>query len=201
MLLVIDNYDSFTYNLVQYIKQLGIDVTVARNDVLTIQDIVERKPDAILISPGPGNPSEAGISLEAIHAFYNKLPILGICLGHQTIAQAFGGSIIKAIKPMHGKVSTIQHDGKSSFQGIPSPFRVARYHSLVVDSGKVPDCLEVTALSENGEIMGIRHREYPVEGLQFHPEAIMTEHGLKLLENFFKAHLSASLHHQLIGQE
>jgi para-aminobenzoate synthetase component II len=201
MLLVIDNYDSFTYNLVQYVKQLGIDVTVARNDMLTIHDIIELNPDAILLSPGPGSPSGAGISLEAVHAFYDKLPILGICLGHQTIAQAFGGSVIKAIKPMHGKVSSIQHDSKSVFHEIPSPFRVARYHSLVVDSSQLPDCLTVTALSEDGEIMGIRHKDYPVEGLQFHPEAILTEHGLKLLENFFKAHLGTLLHNQLINQE
>jgi para-aminobenzoate synthetase component 2 len=201
MLLVIDNYDSFTYNLVQYVKQLGIDVTVARNDELTIHGIIELNPDAILISPGPGSPSVAGISLETVRAFFDKLPILGICLGHQTIAQAFGGSVIKAIKPMHGKVSSIQHDGKSAFHEIPSPFRAARYHSLVVDSNQIPDCLAVTALSEDGEIMGIRHRKYPVEGLQFHPEAILTEHGLKLLENFFKAHLRTSLHNQLIRQE
>ena len=185
MILVIDNYDSFTFNLVQYIQQLGYDVHVVRNDTCTIEEIGKFKPKAILLSPGPGNPDGAGISMKVLAAFYQKIPILGVCLGHQIIGQYFGGEIIKAVQPKHGKVSKIQHDERTIFRGLPQAYTVARYHSLVVCRENVPECLEISALSGDGEIMGIRHKHYPIEGIQFHPEAILTEHGLKLLENFF----------------
>ncbi|WP_404451477.1 aminodeoxychorismate/anthranilate synthase component II [Virgibacillus necropolis] len=185
MILVIDNYDSFTYNLVQYIKQLDQEVVVARNDKLTIEEIQYMDPSHILISPGPGNPSEAGISLDVVNKLHTKIPLLGVCLGHQTIAQAFGGNIIKANKPMHGKVSSITHDGQGLFQGLQSPLSVTRYHSLIVEAATLPECLMVTATTNEGEIMAIRHKIYPVEGIQAHPEAILTEDGLALLNNFF----------------
>lgn len=186
MILVIDNYDSFTFNLVQYIKNIGEEVTVIRNDQLTLEDISSMKPDFILISPGPGNPDTAGICLDVVKRFYNEIPILGVCLGHQIIAQAFGGVVKKATKPMHGKISSIDHDERNIFDDIPSPLEVTRYHSLVVDEETLPSCLEISAKSEDGEIMAIRHKQYKVEGVQFHPESILTESGQQMIRNFFK---------------
>lgn len=186
MILIIDNYDSFTYNLVQYIKQLGEEVRIVRNDQLTIQDIEQLNPDYILISPGPGNPSQAGICLDVVHHFYKTIPILGVCLGHQIIAQAFRGNVIKAKMPMHGKTSLIVHDGKSVFANIENNVQVTRYHSLVVEEESLPECLKITAKSAEGEIMAIRHTKYPIEGLQFHPESILTEYGLQMIRNFFQ---------------
>lgn len=186
LILIIDNYDSFTFNLVQYIRNIGEEVMVLRNDQVTIEEITSIKPDAILISPGPGNPSTAGICLEVIKNFYQTIPILGVCLGHQTIAQAFGGIVKKAAKPMHGKVSAIQHDAQEIFDNLPLPLKVARYHSLIVDEKTLPNCLQISATSEDGEIMALRHKQYPVEGVQFHPEAILTEHGQQMIGNFFK---------------
>jgi para-aminobenzoate synthetase component 2 len=186
MILVIDNYDSFTYNLVQYLGQLGQDIVVKRNDEIDMAGIEELAPDHIMISPGPCSPNEAGISLETIEHFKGKIPIIGICLGHQSIGQAFGGDVIRAEQLMHGKTSQIHHDGKSLFAGLPSPFTATRYHSLIVRRETLPDCLEITAETEAGEIMGLRHKEYPIEGLQFHPESIITEHGLRMLENFLQ---------------
>jgi para-aminobenzoate synthetase component 2 len=185
MVLVIDNYDSFTYNLVQYLLQIGEQVTVYRNDEITLDDISRLRPDHLLISPGPGNPTEAGICLEVVHRFHKTIPILGVCLGHQTIAQAFGGKIVRALRPTHGKVSPIRHDAQGCFTNLPNPLQVTRYHSLVADRHSLPDCLTVSAETEEGEIMGIRHKHYPVEGVQFHPESILTEHGMELLHNFF----------------
>jgi len=185
MILVIDNYDSFTYNLVQYIRQLDQDVLVKRNTEVTVEEIEQMKPSHILISPGPGNPDGAGISLKVMEHFRHSIPILGVCLGHQTIAQYFGADIIKAIQPMHGIVSTIKHDGKGIFASIKNPLPVTRYHSLIVDPNTLPDCLKISAVSAGGEIMGVRHKTYPVEGIQAHPEAILTEYGLDLLRNFF----------------
>ncbi|MFZ3580417.1 anthranilate synthase component II [Virgibacillus sp. DJP39] len=185
MILVIDNYDSFTFNLVQYMKQLNQEVFVVRNDKLTIEEIKAINPSAILISPGPGNPSDAGISLEVVKQLHHKIPILGVCLGHQTIAQAFGATIVKAKQPMHGKVSSIHHDGKGLFENLHNPMSVTRYHSLIVESASLPDCLVSTATTNDGEIMALRHKRYPVEGIQAHPEAILTEAGLDLLHNFF----------------
>src|SRR4051812_10184114 len=177
MILVIDNYDSFTYNLVQYLGELGERVEVRRNDEINIAGIEALKPDHILISPGPRSPNEAGISLSLIEHFKGKIPILGVCLGHQSIGQAFGGEVVHAEKLMHGKTSEIHHDGKSIFAGMPSPFTATRYHSLIVRRETLPDCLEITAETEEGEIMGLRHKEYALEGVQFHPESIITEHG------------------------
>lgn len=185
MILMIDNYDSFTFNLVQYIKEIGKEIIVKRNDAVSIAEIEDIQPSFILLSPGPGNPSQAGICLDIVDRFHREIPILGVCLGHQIIGQYFGGAIIKAKKPMHGKVSKMFHDGKSVFNGLPEEFSITRYHSLVVDKDRVPDILEVSAVSEDGEIMGIRHKVYPVEGVQFHPEAILTEYGKELLQNFF----------------
>lgn len=184
MLLVIDNYDSFTYNLVQYLGELGEEVTVRRNDRVTLDEIASMRPDHILISPGPCTPNEAGISLALIDRFKDRIPILGVCLGHQAIGQAFGGEVVRAGQLMHGKTSQIFHDGKTIFEGLPSPFTATRYHSLVVRRETLPDCLEISAETSDGEIMGLRHKEYPVEGVQFHPESIMTEHGHTLLKNF-----------------
>jgi len=186
MILVIDNYDSFTYNLVQYLGQLGQEIIVKRNDEIDMAGIEALAPDHIMISPGPCSPNEAGISLETIEHFKGKIPIIGICLGHQSIGQAFGGEVIRAEQLMHGKTSQIHHDGKSLFEGLPSPFTATRYHSLIVRRETLPDCLEITAETEAGEIMGLRHKEYPIEGLQFHPESIITEHGLRMLENFLQ---------------
>ncbi|MHC9543135.1 MAG: aminodeoxychorismate/anthranilate synthase component II [Vulcanimicrobiota bacterium] len=184
MILMIDNYDSFTYNLVQYIEMMGVEVKVRRNDAITVEMVKDLNPEGIAISPGPGRPSGAGISIPVITAYSGKLPILGVCLGHQAIAEAFGGTIIKAGKLMHGKTSVINSDGKTIFSGIANPFDAMRYHSLVVERATLPECLEISAESDDGEIMGLRHRELCVEGIQFHPESIMTRVGKRILRNF-----------------
>ncbi len=188
MLLMIDNYDSFTYNLVQYFAELGADVVVYRNDEITVEQIAEMNPDQIVVSPGPCTPTEAGVSVAAIQCFAGKIPILGVCLGHQSIGQAFGGKIIHAKQLMHGKTSLIHHHGTSVFTGLPSPFTATRYHSLVIERETCPECLEITAWTEDGEIMGVRHKTLPVEGVQFHPESILTEYGHELLDNFLKSY-------------
>ncbi|WP_128660870.1 aminodeoxychorismate/anthranilate synthase component II [Paenibacillus sp. 598K] len=192
MILVIDNYDSFTYNLVQYLGELGGDIVVKRNDEIDLEGIRELAPDHILISPGPCTPNEAGISLSLIERFKGEIPIFGVCLGHQSIGQAFGGDVIRAEQLMHGKTSEIHHDGKSIFAGLPSPFVATRYHSLIVKRETLPDCLEITAETAQGEIMGLRHKTYPIEGVQFHPESIITEHGLTMLRNFLSMHAGAA---------
>lgn len=184
MVLMIDNYDSFTYNLVQYLGELGREVRVYRNDQITCEEIRLLQPSHIVISPGPCTPNEAGISLEVIERFAGQIPILGVCLGHQAIGQAFGGLVIRAPRLMHGKTSPIHHDGRQVYRDVPSPFTATRYHSLILDRDSLPECLEITAWTEEGEIMGIRHREYSVEGIQYHPESILTEHGHLLLKNF-----------------
>ncbi|OGI39150.1 MAG: anthranilate/aminodeoxychorismate synthase component II [Candidatus Muproteobacteria bacterium RBG_16_62_13] len=186
MLLMIDNYDSFTYNLVQYFGELGQDVRVFRNDQITVAEIEKLKPDHIVISPGPCTPNEAGVSVETIQKLAGQIPILGVCLGHQSIGQAFGGKIVRAKKLMHGKTSMIHHQGQGVFQGLPSPFEATRYHSLVIERETIPDCLEITAWTEDNEIMGVRHKTLAVEGVQFHPESILTQHGHDLLSNFLK---------------
>jgi len=186
MLVMIDNYDSFTYNLVQYLGELGEDVKTFRNDAISIQEIYELKPDRIMVSPGPCTPNEAGISLNVISEFAGKLPLMGVCLGHQSIGQAFGGKVVHAQEIMHGKTSEVFHANIGVFEGLPSPFQVTRYHSLVLEKKSLPDCLEVTAWTDDGEIMGVRHKELKVEGVQFHPESILTEHGHALLNNFLK---------------
>ena len=186
MILVIDNYDSFTFNLVQYLGILGAEVRVKRNDEMSIDDIVAMGPERIMISPGPCTPNEAGISMEVIEKFTGRLPILGVCLGHQSMGQVFGGRIIRAQRIMHGKTSPITHIGEGVFTGLPSPFLATRYHSLVIERASLPDCLHITAESDDGEIMGIRHHEHPTEGVQFHPESILTEHGLHLLKNWLE---------------
>ncbi len=184
MILVIDNYDSFTYNLVQYLGELHQEPVVKRNDELSLDDIERMNPDHILISPGPCTPNEAGISIALIDRFKGQIPILGVCLGHQAIGQAFGGDVIRAPLMMHGKTSEIHHDGKSIFSGLPQPFTATRYHSLIVRRDTLPDCLEISAETEDGIIMGLRHKEYRVEGVQFHPESIITQYGHQLLSNF-----------------
>ncbi|MEC2345691.1 aminodeoxychorismate/anthranilate synthase component II [Paenibacillus barengoltzii] len=184
MILVIDNYDSFTYNLVQYLGELGEEVTVRRNDEIDLAGIEALQPDHILISPGPCTPNEAGITLDLIEHFKGVIPIFGVCLGHQAIGQAFGGKVIRAERLMHGKTSPIYHHGESVFAGLPSPFTATRYHSLIVERESLPDCLEITAETAEGEIMGLRHKEYAVEGVQFHPESIITQHGHQILRNF-----------------
>ena len=184
MILVIDNYDSFTYNLVQYLGELGADLKVYRNDKITIDDIKKLAPDKILISPGPGYPKDAGISIPVIKEFAGKVPILGVCLGHQAIGEAFGGKIVQAKRFMHGKTSEIHHDGKGVFKGLPNPFTATRYHSLLIDRETLPESLEVSAWTDQDEIMGMRHKEYKIEGVQFHPESILTAEGKKLLKNF-----------------
>jgi anthranilate synthase component 2 len=186
MLLMIDNYDSFTYNLVQYLGELGADVRVFRNDAITLDEVASMKPDQIVVSPGPCTPSEAGISVPLIKRFAGEIPILGVCLGHQAIGQAFGGRIVRAQRVMHGKLSPVTHDERGVFAGVPSPFAVTRYHSLAIERASVPADLEVTAASDDGEIMGVRHRTLAVEGVQFHPEAILTEHGKRMLGNFLE---------------
>ena len=186
MILMIDNFDSFTYNLVQYLRQLGAEVQVVRNNALTIEAIETLAPEAIVVSPGPGAPQAAGISMDAIRAFAGRIPILGICLGHQAIAASFGGRIVAARQLMHGKTSTITADGKAVFRGVKSPFKAMRYHSLAVERETLPECLAITAEAEDGEIMGIRHRDHKIEGLQFHPESIMTTIGKRLLRNFLR---------------
>lgn len=186
MLLMIDNYDSFTYNIVQYFGELGEDVRVYRNDEITIEQIEALNPDRICISPGPKAPAQAGISVEVLKHFAGKKPILGVCLGHQAIGEAFGGKVIRARQVMHGKTSLIAHTGVGVFKGLPSPFTVIRYHSLAIERASLPSCLEVTAWTDDGEIMGVRHREYDIEGVQFHPESILSEHGHALLKNFLE---------------
>lgn len=187
MILMIDNFDSFTYNLVQYLRQLGAEVRVARNNALDTDAIAVMQPQAIVISPGPGRPDDAGVSIDAIRAFSGQIPILGICLGHQAIAAAFGGRIVAAQRLMHGKTSDVTADGQTVFKGIKNPFKAMRYHSLAVSREDLPECLMVSAESEDGEIMGLRHRTHRTEGLQFHPESIMTTVGKRLLRNFLKA--------------
>jgi anthranilate synthase component 2 len=186
MLLMIDNYDSFTYNLVQYFGELGAEVRVFRNDAITVEEIAALAPSQLVISPGPCAPEQAGVSVAAIRAFAGKVPILGVCLGHQSIGAAFGGKIIHAKKPMHGKISPVRHNGSSVFRGLPDPVECVRYHSLAIERASLPDCLEVTAWTEDGEIMGVRHRTLAVEGVQFHPESIMTGHGHAMLGNFLE---------------
>ncbi|MEO5702104.1 MAG: aminodeoxychorismate/anthranilate synthase component II [Casimicrobiaceae bacterium] len=186
MLLLIDNYDSFTYNLAQYLGELGADVHVHRNDAITLEQIAAWQPERIVISPGPCTPAEAGISIAAIQRFAGSIPILGVCLGHQAIGQAFGGRIVRAREVMHGKLSPVTHDRRGVFAGLPSPLAVTRYHSLAIEQGSFPAELDVTARTDDGEIMGVRHRTLDVEGVQFHPEAILTEHGHDLLANFLR---------------
>lgn len=186
MLLMIDNYDSFTYNLVQYLGELGEDVKVVRNDAITLEEIEALAPDRIVISPGPCTPKEAGISVPLVRRFAGRMPILGVCLGHQSIGEAFGGKIVHAQQLMHGKTSLIHHRGEGVFQGLPDPFTAIRYHSLAIERDSKPEVLEVTAWTDDGEIMGVRHKTLPVEGVQFHPESILTEHGHALLKNFLE---------------
>ena len=184
MLLMIDNYDSFTYNLVQYFGELGEEVRTFRNDEITLEQIAAMKPDRICISPGPCTPHEAGVSVPVLQEFSGKIPILGVCLGHQSIGAAFGGKVIRAKQVMHGKTSVINHTGAGVFKNLPNPYTVIRYHSLAIERESLPDCLEVTAWTDDGEIMGVRHKELKVEGVQFHPESILSEHGHALLKNF-----------------
>ncbi len=190
MLLMIDNYDSFTFNIVQYLGELGADVSVVRNDEIDVDGIAALEPDQLVISPGPCTPNEAGVSVEAINAFAGRLPILGVCLGHQSIGQAFGGQIVHARQVMHGKTSPIYHRSQGVFADLPNPFEATRYHSLVIERASLPDCLEVTAWTEHDgevdEIMGVRHRELDIQGVQFHPESILTEHGHQMLKNFLE---------------
>jgi anthranilate synthase component 2 len=190
MLLMIDNYDSFTFNLVQYFGELGAEVKVVRNDELGVAELEALAPSHVVLSPGPCTPNEAGITLETIERLAGRVPILGVCLGHQAIGQAFGGKVVRAKQVMHGKVSHIRHDGRGVFANIQNDFVATRYHSLVVERESLPDCLEVTAQSEDGEIMGLRHKKLAVEGVQFHPEALLTEHGHRMLENFIKGERS-----------
>lgn len=186
MILMIDNYDSFTFNIVQYLGQMGEDVQVYRNDKITLDSIRRLKPQAIFLSPGPGSPREAGITVDVIREFYADVPLMGICLGHQSIGFAFGGEIVRASRIMHGKVSPVEHDGKTIFSGLPNPFTAGRYHSLVVRQETLPSCLEVSARTAEGEIMGLRHKDYLVEGIQFHPESVLTPQGKRILRNFLK---------------
>ena len=191
MMIMIDNYDSFTYNLVQYLGELGADVVVHRNDQITVEEIEKIAPERIMISPGPCTPNEAGVSMQTIEHFAGKLPILGVCLGHQSIGQVFGGKVIHAKEIMHGKTSMIHHNNKGVFKGLTNPYEATRYHSLVIEKDSIPDCLEITAWTENAdgsmdEIMGVRHKELPIGGVQFHPESILTQHGHDLLKNFLE---------------
>ncbi len=186
MIVIIDNYDSFTYNLVQYLQELGAEVEVYRNDRITVEGIAARRPEALVISPGPRTPDDAGITLDAVRAFSGRLPVLGVCLGHQAIGQAFGGRVVRAPSLMHGKTSRIRHDGRTIFAGLENPFEATRYHSLVVDPKNVPADLEVSASTEDGVIMGLRHRRHPTEGVQFHPESVLTRDGKALLKNFLE---------------
>ena len=193
MLLMIDNYDSFTYNLVQYFGELGEDVHTVRNDEITLDDITRLKPTRICISPGPCTPHEAGISIPVLQTFSGKIPILGVCLGHQAIGAAFGGKVIRAKEVMHGKVSSITHTGVSVFKNLPSPYTVTRYHSLAIERASLPSCLEITAWTDDGEIMGVQHKTFNLHGVQFHPESILSEHGHALLQNFLNtSHISNS---------
>ena len=184
MILMIDNYDSFTYNLVQYLGQLGENVTVRRNDEISIEEIAALKPDAIFLSPGPCSPKEAGITVDVIRHFHKDIPLMGVCLGHQSLGYAFGGEVVRAERIMHGKTSDIINDGKTIFRGLPNPFVAGRYHSLIVKRDSLPACFEVSAETAEGELMGIRHREYPVEGIQFHPESVLTPNGKRIIRNF-----------------
>jgi anthranilate synthase component II len=184
MLLMIDNYDSFTYNLVQYFGELGEDVRTVRNDETTLEEIAAMRPDRICISPGPCTPHEAGVSVPLLQQFGGKLPILGVCLGHQAIGAAFGGKVVRARQVMHGKTDLLHHTGVGVFKGLPNPYTITRYHSLAIERASLPDCLEVIAWTEDNEIMGVRHKEFDIEGVQFHPESILTEHGHQLLQNF-----------------
>jgi len=184
MILVIDNYDSFTFNLVQYLGELGAEMCVYRNDKITVAEAVALNPEKVLVSPGPCTPKEAGVSCDIIREFGPRLPVFGVCLGHQSIGDVYGGNVIRADRLMHGKTSPILHEGKSVFKGLPSPFEATRYHSLIIERSTIPDCLEITAWTAEGEIMGVRHREHPVHGVQFHPESILTVEGKKLLQNF-----------------
>ena len=193
MIFMIDNYDSFTFNLVQYLGELGEELVVKRNDQTTIKEIAALKPGFLMVSPGPCSPNEAGISLEAIHAFAGRTPIFGVCLGHQAIAQAFNGEVVQAERLMHGKTSEMYHDGKTIFQGLPNPFPATRYHSLIVKKETLPECFEISAWTKEGEIMAIRHKELPIEGVQFHPESIMTTCGKELLRNFVQHYRKVSL--------
>jgi len=194
MLLMIDNYDSFTYNIVQYFGELGQEVQVYRNDAITVADIARRKPDYLVISPGPCTPAQAGISLAAIREFAGKIPLLGVCLGHQAIGEAFGGRIVHAKQLMHGKVSAVHHKNEGVFKNLPNPLTCTRYHSLAIERESLPDCLDITAWTDDGEIMGVRHKTLDIEGVQFHPESILTEHGHDLLRNFLDrgAHMPAA---------
>ncbi len=191
MIILIDNYDSFTYNLVQYLSMLGESVEVYRNDKVSVQEVEDKGPERIVISPGPCTPSEAGISCELIAHMAGKVPILGVCLGHQSMGQVFGGKVVRAGRLMHGKTSPIQHDNKTIFEGLPNPFEAIRYHSLLVERESLPDCLEISAESDQGEIMGLRHKHYPIDGVQFHPESVMTGPGMDLLRNFLKREVLA----------
>jgi anthranilate synthase component 2 len=186
MILLIDNYDSFTYNLLHYLQEAGAEVKVVRNDAITMEEIAAQKPAGILISPGPGTPDDAGICLEVLEQFQETIPIFGVCLGHQSIGQAFGGKIIRGEVPMHGKVSEVMHHGQMMFDGIPSPFQATRYHSLIIDPANLPACLTVTAETADGTIMAVQHQELPIFGVQFHPESIASEHGHRMLANFLK---------------
>lgn len=188
MLLFLDNYDSFTYNIVQYLAELGQDVSVRRNDDITLEEIAAIKPQYLVIGPGPCSPKKAGISVAAMCYFAGRFPILGICLGHQTIGEAFGGRIVRAQQLMHGKVSPVHHRNSGVFAGLPNPVNCTRYHSLSIERASLPDCLEITAWTEDGEIMGVRHKQYAIEGVQFHPEALLTEHGHDMLNNFLQQH-------------
>ncbi|MGE4489985.1 MAG: aminodeoxychorismate/anthranilate synthase component II [Kiritimatiellales bacterium] len=184
MILVIDNYDSFTYNLVQYLGELGAEMKIFRNDEITVEQAVALKPEKVLVSPGPCSPREAGVSCDIIREFGHRVPLLGVCLGHQAIGDVYGGKVVRADRLMHGKISPILHKGESVFKGLPSPFNATRYHSLLVERASLPDCLKITAETAEGEIMGLQHREFPVHGVQFHPESILTENGKQLLQNF-----------------
>jgi anthranilate synthase component II len=186
MILLLDNYDSFTYNLYQYLGELGADVRVVRNDEMSAAGVLALGPGAVVISPGPGTPDQAGISLDLIRSCAGRVPLLGVCLGHQALGQAFGGKVVRAPRLMHGKTSEIEHDGRGVFAGLPVPFTATRYHSLVVEPGSVPDCLEVSAWTDGGVVMGLRHRDLPLEGVQFHPESILTRAGKDLLGNFLR---------------
>jgi anthranilate synthase/aminodeoxychorismate synthase-like glutamine amidotransferase len=186
MILMIDNYDSFTFNIVQYLGQMGEDVRVYRNDKITIDEIKKLKPQGIFLSPGPCSPREAGITVDVVREFHTTVPIMGICLGHQSIGYALGGEVVRADRIMHGKISPINHDGKTIFAGLPNPFTAGRYHSLLVRPETLPDCLEVSARTAEGEIMGLRHKQYPVEGIQFHPESVLTPQGKRIIRNFLK---------------
>lgn len=186
MILLLDNYDSFTYNLLHYLGELGKEVVVKRNDVISADEVLKMKPEGIVISPGPGTPDESGICLELVKQAAGKIPLFGVCLGHQTIGQAFGGRIVRAPEPMHGKISAIYHEGKSVFAGLPNPFNATRYHSLIVERSTLPDSLEITAETKDGTIMGLQHKQFNVHGVQFHPESIASEYGHEVLKNFIK---------------